>query len=489
VSTLSSPVPLPGRPEVIALSPHGRMLAVGVARTTSIPVTSGATNNRVPVVVVWDVDHRRFVLSAARRMAPGIGSGVSDVAVDDKGVVAWSGGRPGLAEVDMWNGRERSGGPVEDFPCDIVMNGDGSLLASIGSTGRINEFATRVSIWRIGPAGLSKKATAVFSGRPGFAPGASQCAPQRSSQFDPADPNVIAIGGWDGTVRLWDATTGRIVGRPLRAKRGTVSEVSFSPDVTRLLARDDGGLKIWTLRPRSVTKNFVSAAASDRGIWFGPDAHVLVTVGSAGTIATNAERASVSWLGSPVVVRSKVTDAAFDPKASVVALCEPDGNIDFYDTHARALRGPPLASGVASPHVVYSTDGRRLLVWGESGGGILGRVWDADSHRRLGPDIHDRSSALSRWLSFLPATHDVVGIHADISDARVVALAPHSATVDLRGSPDTDAFQFAFRAHAIPLATLWGAGVWDVRTGRRISSGFPTGCGGADGRRCHPRDG
>jgi hypothetical protein len=93
---LGAPVPLPGRPVAIALSPRGRMLAISVARLTRFPSSSGAANIQIPVVVVWDVDHRRFVLPVSERQAPSIGASVPVVAVADSGTVAWSGGRRGL---------------------------------------------------------------------------------------------------------------------------------------------------------------------------------------------------------------------------------------------------------------------------------------------------------------------------------------------------------------------------------------------------------
>jgi WD40 repeat protein len=480
--TLGAPVPLPGRPVAIALSLEGRMLAISVAQLTSIPLKSGATNNQIPVVLVWDVDHRRFVLPASERQGPSIGASVPDVAVADNGAVVWSGGRPGLAEVDAWNGH-RSGGGIPNLSCDVVINGDGSLVASVGSIGRIGQFATEVSVWRLGRSGLSEQPIATFSGRPGFAPGSAECGPRGSAQFDPARPNVLALGGWDGTVRLWDATTGAHMGSPLKGMRGAVSEISFSPDGDRLLACDEGGVTMWNLRERTTVPDFLSGAASDRGVWFGTNRNIVVTVGSAGTIALNDERARVLQLGSPIGTRATFTDAAFDPKTSILAIAETDGTIEFYDARRRSFRGRALASGLQSPHVVYSPDGRRLLAWADSGGRGVARVWDAESHRRHGRDIEDRG-ALGVSFAFTQSGNAVVSIRRDITDSTLVPLEPRGPNLDLRGSPDTQKARINAGRSQLLLETLWGTGVWDVRTGRLTSPVFPVGAAATtdDGR-------
>ena len=41
---------------------------------------------------------------------------------------------------------------------------------------------------------------------------------------------MLASGGDDGTVRLWDVATGRQIGDPLTGHTGAVPSVAFSPD-------------------------------------------------------------------------------------------------------------------------------------------------------------------------------------------------------------------------------------------------------------------
>jgi WD40 repeat protein len=59
----------------------------------------------------------------------------------------------------------------------------------------------------------------------------------------------LATASADGTVKLWDATTGQLV-QLIRAGQGEVFAVAFHPDgKTVASAGADGSVKVWAVTP------------------------------------------------------------------------------------------------------------------------------------------------------------------------------------------------------------------------------------------------
>src|SRR5690606_33514406 len=56
--------------------------------------------------------------------------------------------------------------------------------------------------------------------------------------FNP-DGTMLASGGWDNTVQLWDLRYQQRIGKPLTSHTGWVKSVAFNPDGLRLISGSD----------------------------------------------------------------------------------------------------------------------------------------------------------------------------------------------------------------------------------------------------------
>ncbi len=91
------------------------------------------------------------------------------------------------------------------------------------------------------------------------------------------DGRLIATGGQDGTVRLWDAATGTAMLHPLQGHRDGVSSLAFSPDGRRL-ATAGGGIQIQQSYGRDFNVNLWDVATGQNLLRFRAHDNVVRTV-------------------------------------------------------------------------------------------------------------------------------------------------------------------------------------------------------------------
>ena len=81
---------------------------------------------------------------------------------------------------------------------------------------------------------------------------------------------TLALGGQDGTVRLWDVTSGRELQR-LEGHRDSVLAVSFSPQGTTLASGgQDGTVRLYILQTAQLAWTF---SGGQRGTWLTCNVH------------------------------------------------------------------------------------------------------------------------------------------------------------------------------------------------------------------------
>jgi WD40 repeat protein len=95
-----------------------------------------------------------------------------------------------------------------------------------------------------------------------------------------ADGTVLASGGSDRTVRLWDMTTNQQIGTALTGHNGIVRGTAFLPDGTTLasVSDNDTAVQLWDL-PSHTPLAKLTGASSWNGISVQPDTGLAATAG------------------------------------------------------------------------------------------------------------------------------------------------------------------------------------------------------------------
>jgi WD40 repeat protein len=258
------------------------------------------------------------------------------------------------------------------------------------------------------------------------------------------DGRSIAVGGFDGTLALWDARTLTLKQRVAR-DRGGQQAVVFSPDGRTLVSADREGLSLHdpqTGQVRSVVKDLGEGHGSStvRLAWLPDGKTLLVThINSPSLLMVD-----VSNPGQRTAVRVHergIWDLALSPDGTTMAIAgDADNRVRLWDLATRRER-PPLRGHVGGVRAVaFSRDGV-LLASGDEGGGLI--LWNAasGSQRRVlqgqpGKIVRLAFSPDGRWLAS-GSNNRTVFLWDLQSDARPQVLTGHrNGLMDLAFSPD-----------------------------------------------------
>jgi WD40 repeat protein len=241
--------------------------------------------------------------------------------------------------------------------------------------------------------------------------------PVTASSYSP-DGKLVLVASEDGSARLFDAKTQRLV-RSLSRSGTPLLDAGFSSDSRRIAAGgEDGVARVWDAGDGTLVGK-VEHGAPVRTVSLDPKGMLVVTAGGREVKiwrATGEPVASLPW-------QKPVTGAFFSPRGELVVAIGNDSVVRLYDASTGQPRGS-LNQGGRVTSAAFGLDGRLLVT---TGANETARIWRVSDGQQL---------------------HELKGHRASVLDA---AFSPGGSRVVTASGDNTGR-------------------IWDVRTGDSIAT-------------------
>jgi WD40 repeat protein/serine/threonine protein kinase/tetratricopeptide (TPR) repeat protein len=225
----------------------------------------------------------------------------------------------------------------------------------------------------------------------------SHAMPVSGAAFSP-DSRTVILGSMDGRAQLWDADSGRKIGRSLQVGGEDVG-VAFSPDGKTVLTFSEGRTaQLWDPTkgeplglPLRLPPQFYLCGVAI------PDEGKFVLVGTEDDelkILRLWDAGTGKPIGPPLTHRGH--NSALSPDGRMILVLSDDGTVRILDVATRQPIGRPLERLRIFRTAAWSPDGKTILTGSEDG---TAQLWDAATGKSLVPPMRHESEVRSVALS------------------------------------------------------------------------------------------
>jgi WD40 repeat protein len=237
------------------------------------------------------------------------------------------------------------------------------------------------------------------------------------------DGTMLASGGDDKTIRLWNCATGTPRGALTERAPNRILSVALSPDGMRIAAATDGFdslVMVWDITPgQSATMHLYSKSLINfNTLAFRPGDGRVLAAGSGGGAIRLWNTVTWEEIGEPLIVPgcTSVLSLAFSPDGATLAAGHWGGAIRLWDAATGKLKGQLLHAHQGNVRsITFSQNGQTLASGGED---MTVRLWDPHSLQGKGQALRAHKATVSS-VTFISPDGNVLASGSDDQTIRI----------------------------------------------------------------------